>query len=118
MAQLAKLLYQPGVVGPFGLALNQYRPCDRRSRLFDLHQSGWYNAAGEPLGRGCLSGQDLHNIAEGLESGQLFIVMAEIKSADYCHRHCPPDLVPQYACLVMAPGVAGGFMYEGQNMLK
>jgi len=70
-----------------GLYGSQRRP---RSRLFGLrcgqisarsekvvHNGGWYNSAGEKLGWGDLSVQDIGRISRGLRKGELFIVLGE-----------------------------------------
>ena len=58
----------------FGLHCGQIR-----GREF-VHNGGWYNRAGEKLGWGDLSLVDFQKIAEGLEEGELFIILAESDS--------------------------------------
>jgi len=56
--------------------------------LFDLHcgqmsgggfghNSGWYNVLGEKIGWGDLDKDDMRNIMDGLEDGEMFITMGE-----------------------------------------
>jgi hypothetical protein len=61
--------------GRFNIRCGQVRADDYQ------HNVGWYNAAGEKLGWGDLSREDLKNIAAGLEPGESFILLRE--SASY-----------------------------------
>lgn len=60
---------------PFGLRHGQRRPL----RGLVARQAGWFNAAGERLGIGDLSTDDLARIAREIKPGELFIV---VSSAD------------------------------------
>jgi hypothetical protein len=64
------------------------RRVDERSTLFGLkygqlrmneftHNSGWFNAAGEKIGFGDLSIEDMVRIREELQSGEVFIIVCE-----------------------------------------
>ena len=48
-----------------------------RSRNKFTHNSGWYNADGEKLGFGDLAVQDFVRIMEGLNEGELFVILGE-----------------------------------------
>ena len=45
-----------------------------------VHNGGWYNQRGEKLGWGDLSPEDFQRISDGLENGELFIVLYESDS--------------------------------------
>lgn len=76
MGQLTKGMYghefRP-TANLFGLRCGQGRGGDTKIG----HNNGWYNRAGEKLGWGDLSAEDLQRISSELEDGELFIVLSE-----------------------------------------
>jgi hypothetical protein len=103
-------------------------------QLFDLHRfrvndfchnAGWFNANGERLGYGDLSTEDIKRISEGLQEGELFIVLNEsdvpwTKSERHPGDPTAPGIryVCEHADLIIAPkrvlrvaryGVATGY---------
>jgi hypothetical protein len=59
------------VAGRFGLSRDQMRG------NVMIQNGGWFNVKGELLGFGDLAPNDLVHIAEGLEEGELFVVLYE-----------------------------------------
>ena len=57
--------------GPFGLACGQMRGHDF------CHNAGWYNKAGEKLGWGDLSLDDIRTICREIDPGELFVILSE-----------------------------------------
>ena len=96
MSRLTKEMYgrefQPAS-SLFGLRCGQRRDDDL------VHNGGWYNKAGERLGWGDLSHDDLQRIAAGLQKGELFIVLPE--RASFWNYATPVDQPSP----VHAPGV-------------
>lgn len=91
MAQLTKGMYGTEFdqkSGLFGLLCGQMRVLNRMG-----HNCGWYNKAGEKLGFGDLSAEDLRRISEELEEGEVFVVLGEHDS--FWH-------------FVTRPGITGG----------
>lgn len=84
MAQLTKGMYGNGsrrefrTTGPFGLRCGQARGGVRKLTL--THNSGWYNRAGEKLGWGDLSTDDLLTMFGELEDDEFFIILDESDS--------------------------------------
>jgi hypothetical protein len=71
----------------FGLSDGQMRRGDAKI----THNSGWYNKSGEILGwGGDLAVADMKRIREGLEPGELFIILSD-QDARYA-RSGKPDL--------------------------
>lgn len=68
----------------FGLACGQMR-CGGKL----THNSGWYNKSGEKLGWGDLSVADFARIRDGLEEGELFIILCEGDSFWNFVKHNP-----------------------------
>jgi hypothetical protein len=58
----------------FGIRCGQMRGNDF------VHNGGWYNRQGEKLGWGDLSHDDLRNLRDQLDEGQLFIILGESDS--------------------------------------
>jgi len=78
----------------FGLRCGQMR----RNQL--VHNGGWYNKDGEKIGWGDLSPEDFVRIADGLDEGELFIVLGEYDS--YWNLR---GKEPQVKLDIEAPGV-------------
>lgn len=73
MGQLTKNMYRQGSQ-LFDLSDGQLR----RGASKVTHNSGWYNQAGESLGwGGDLSVSDMQHIQDGLEPGELFILLGD-----------------------------------------
>lgn len=80
------------VKGRFGLHCGQ----TRRSEWF--HNAGWYNIEGEKIGWGDLAELDLKIISDGLETGEVFIILREVASFW--------KFVKQYGCVGSLCGVS------------
>lgn len=104
MAQLTKGMYGSEFRREnnlFGLGCGQMRANDM------VHNGGWYNRSGEKLGWGDLSPEDFKRISEGLEEGELFIILYE---SDSYWRHVtfipgPIGSMAKTAPTEEAPGV-------------
>jgi hypothetical protein len=81
-----------------------------------IHNGGWYNTAGEELGQGDLSTDDLSRIAKGLEENELFIILLERDRWGYrALSDAPyPDYVANACVMILAPGT----IYLTQPNLK
>lgn len=103
MAQLTKGLYGHEFHNTshlFGLSCGQLRRKDL------VHNGGWYNRAGEKLGWGDLSSEDLLQISQELEEGEIFIILPE--QASFWNFVTRPDIIGSMAAVkpdVEAPGV-------------
>ncbi len=70
-----------------------------------VHNGGWYNKAGEKLGWGDLSPQDLLKVSNGLEEGELFVILPE--SASFWNFVTRPGIIGSLCVVnpdVEAPG--------------
>ena len=77
MTQLTPGIYGTefkSVRGPFGLRCGQMRSNSL------VHNAGWYNRNGEKIGWGDLTNENILEIIDGLEDGELFIVLGEMDS--------------------------------------
>ena len=60
-------------------ALFGFRAGQMRSNDY-VHNGGWYNKAGEKLGWGDLSEEDMVRLMQELEDGEFFIILPESAS--------------------------------------
>jgi hypothetical protein len=107
--QLTENMYYPRYLGQqssvlFGLRDSQM-PLDAAT-----HNSGWFNKAGRYLGHGDLTLENLRVIAEGLEAGEVFVVLSEYKTLGLDQHPSPGpynhDLpyIAKYAMFVIVQG--------------
>jgi len=74
MLQLKKGMYGSELLPTgelFGLHCGQARSEDKLA-----HHAGWYNQSGEKLGWGDLDSSDFMRISDGLNSGEIFIILS------------------------------------------
>lgn len=73
-----------------------------------VHNGGWYNAAGEKLGWGDLTGRDIERIASELIEGEAFYILSECDSYWDCpaaNKTLPgPEYVKDKVKFIIEPG--------------
>lgn len=83
--------------------------CEEQTRFNKtVHNGGWYNAAGEKIGWGDLSNDDLRRLAAELPEGEIFVVLGEHDSFWPFVTHSPGPTGAQATTSAgeKAPGLA------------
>ena len=79
------------------------------------HNAGWYNRAGERLGIGSLSADDMERISSELEEDELFIVLPE-RHVEIFNWFPGVDFVVEHCGFIISPGqIWGVYRFDGDR---